>query len=82
MEEEAIENNPGASPVHIAADTEDVRVQNLHTLAKDFTRIGFLLRHDQHTFVQEVSQNCETHVHHKTQHEREQSREPRNISKL
>ena len=63
MEEEAVENDPGASPVHIAANTEHVRVQNLRTLAKDFTRVGLLLRHDEHAFVQEVSQNCETHVH-------------------
>lgn len=42
IQEEVIENSPGAFPVHIASNSKDICIQNLQALAIDLAQPGFL----------------------------------------
>lgn len=42
IQEEVVENSPGAFPVHIASNSKDICIQNLQALAIDLAQPGFL----------------------------------------
>lgn len=42
IQEEVVENSPGAFPVHIASNSKDICIQNLQALAIDLVQPGFL----------------------------------------